>query len=188
MTLYEALHTAIKARQELAQAATPGPWFYNSYGAVFSGPLAQGYDAWAGPLFDAGHTLERSGECVACGDRKDEPYGHGCRHFTEDYDRDPLVAGVPAHHGDTAIRRRQKDAQFIEAEDPTFVLRQCARDLRVLERHVEAWGACVGCGFDSQEERREEWPCPEIRDLADVYAIPLDQEPLATAPAPPVRS
>ena len=176
--LHEKLRTAIEAEKALAEAATPGPWFGNSYSAVFSSPLSKTYDAWSGPLIDAGHTLERKGECPPCGDWKVPPYvpgpgyGHGCRHFGEDYDRDPLVATVPAHHGDTAIRRHAMDAELIAHNDPTRVLRRVARDLKVLERHTPCGGHCVTVPDDDHE-----WwchrcstgvlPCPEILDLAD---------------------
>jgi len=74
-------------------------------------------------------------------------------------------------------RVTEATARFIAAEDPAFVLRQCARDLKVLERHdPDDNQECYGCGFDNQEERAELWPCPEIRDLAAAYAISTEED------------
>jgi hypothetical protein len=68
-------------------------------------------------------------------------------------------------------------ANHIAAESPAFVLRQCARDLKVLERHdPDDNQECYGCGFDNQEERAEVWPCPDIRDLAAAYAISTQED------------
>lgn len=106
--------------RKLADAATDGPWFYNSYSAVFSQPTLPSYDEWFATIPD-GHTVERRGACPPCGQWMDIPclepstYEHGCRYFSEDYRRDPLVAKVPSHHGDTAIEKRAADAEFIAA-------------------------------------------------------------------------
>jgi uncharacterized protein DUF6221 len=56
--------------------------------------------------------------------------------------------------------------------DPARVLREVAAKRRVLERHyADQDGSCVGCGFNSVEERMVEDinDCPELRDLASVY-------------------
>ena len=81
-----------------------------------------------------------------------------------------------AHHrSDRAWGGSDEDRAHIAAEDPIFVLRQCARDLSVLDRHVQDTDkSCIGCGFDSQEERREQWPCPEVLDLAEAYGIVIE--------------
>lgn len=110
---------AIRAR---ADAASDGPWFYNGYSAVFSSPKTRPYDAWFDTIPE-GHTVERYGDCPVCGEWQVYPcgvapspgVGHGCKFFTEDYRRDPLVAKVPSHHGDTAVEKRAADAEFIAA-------------------------------------------------------------------------
>jgi hypothetical protein len=83
---------AIEAR---AAAATPGPWHYNSYSAVY-GSHAD-YDR-----------LEKEWEAAG-----EPPADKGTEWWDRFYDADPDVAHVPAHHGDTAVRRRKKDAEFI---------------------------------------------------------------------------
>lgn len=70
-------------------------------------------------------------------------------------------------------------SSHIALNDPAWVIRECDRDLRVLERHVDTavgsrfpdqeGGYCQGCNANFREEYAEEWPCPEIRDLAAVY-------------------
>ena len=91
----------------LEKAANPAPWFFNGYSAIFSKTMNDGYDEWVEPLVDANHSLDRSA-CAPCD-------GKACQHATEEYHRDPAVAWVPAHHGDTAIGKRIADAQLIEA-------------------------------------------------------------------------
>lgn len=129
---------AIQARLE---AATPGPWFHNGYSWIGSEPLIKTYDAWIDPLVDADHTLDRTGDCRPCGKWRDPatchnwPAGHGCRHHSEDYDRDPVVAHVPSHHGDTAIGRHAADMEFI-AHAPDDIRALLAR-IAELEAEVE---------------------------------------------------
>ncbi|OKI47273.1 hypothetical protein [Micromonospora sp. CB01531] len=98
----------IDAIRKLAAAATEGPWFYNSYSAVLAGPKVQPHEEWLDTTGE--HSLERHGNCEACG-----PDRRGCLLFSEDYKRDPIVAHVPAHHGDTAVGERVADAEFIAA-------------------------------------------------------------------------
>ena len=118
--------TAADQIRALADTGTPGPWYFNGYSNI--GSPDNGYDAWSMERVDDGHTLEGrlgAGRCDACGDWSwaytdatgdtTEYPGHGCRLYTEDYNRDPSVADVPAHHGDTAIGRRAEDAAKIVA-------------------------------------------------------------------------
>jgi hypothetical protein len=122
----ERLQKAADRIRKVADAANPGPWVYNSYSAIFSGPMMRTYDKWWDDTIPEGHTVERYGECPPCGDWKEFPcgiapspgLGHGCRYFTEDYRRDPLIATVPSHHGDTAIEKRAADAEHIELWAP----------------------------------------------------------------------
>jgi hypothetical protein len=120
--------------REVSGNATEGPWWGNGYSAVFS--RDGGHDEWQDVQVDAGHTLEGhpgAVECPTCG-----PWtwdytnpktgevsvynGRGCRLYTEDYKRDPQVAYVPSHHGDTAIGRHAADAAHIALADPGVML------------------------------------------------------------------
>lgn len=125
MTPAELLAATAADMRRVADASSLAPWYYNSYNAVLSGPLTRGYPAWSDPLFDAGHTLERVGECQPCGKWRDPlpggvqwSRGHGCRHSAEDYRRGPWVARVPAAAGDSAQGPRQADAVHIATWDP----------------------------------------------------------------------
>lgn len=106
--------------EKRAEATSPAPWVYNSYNGIFSGPMVQAYEDWSQAVPE-GHTLERRGDCPVCGEWKEPRYapspgwGHGCQLFDEDYRRDPEVAAVPSHHGDTATGKRAADAEFIAA-------------------------------------------------------------------------
>lgn len=132
--------------EQAARAATPGPWFYNSYSAVFAcgdtvNPTL--YDQWAGALLDAS---------------EDSDWERGGKHFDEDYLRDPHVASVPAHHGDTATGRRIADAEFIAQANPDTVLALIAlvKELRDALAEIAMW-----C-----EEGREAvtaWPAQRAR-------------------------
>lgn len=128
-----------------ARAATPGPWGYNSYAAIY-GP-DNGYDDWVNAKDGEGHTLEGqvgAADCPICG-----PWtwdytntttgqvttydGRGCRLYSEDYHRDPYVASVPAHHGDTATGRHAADAAHIALHDPAAELRMVSALKRLLQ-------------------------------------------------------
>lgn len=70
------------------------------------------------------------------------------------------------------------DARFYAANDPSFVIRACERDLRVLERHAlsddmsdRILRQCPRCYRCEQLA-----PCEEIRDLATVWSIPIEEE------------
>lgn len=84
----------LRAWKELEQAATKGPWFYNSYSSIHSKELSQRYGE-----------LAKEGQ----GDRTKEEWRE-LLHANE-----PVVARVPAHHGDTAIGHNAKNAWFIAA-------------------------------------------------------------------------
>lgn len=88
--------------RERLGAATPGPWFWNSYSGVFAGGPEinpRSYDEWWDAQEAAGAT--------------DADFEKGGRLYAEDYRRDPLVAHVPAIAGDTATGRHAADADFI---------------------------------------------------------------------------
>lgn len=91
---------------------------------------------------------------------------------------EPHCGYEPIHGGGLA----EHDATFIAAEDPAFVLRQCERDLKTLERHLPTASTispdyhtfcddtCTGirCQCCSRDA-----PCPDIQDLADAYSVPF---------------
>lgn len=64
-------------------------------------------------------------------------------------------------------------ALHIATNDPATVERHCLADLRRLERHTLVprrafqTAHCGWCDIDT------DWPCPDIRDLAEAYAIDL---------------
>lgn len=129
---------AIRAR---ADTASPGPWGV-AYSAVVSTPLVAGYDAWLGPLLDAGHSLDRV-VCVPCN-------AAVCAYVREMHDRDPVVATVPAACGDTPTRRRGADAVFIAAArtDVEAMLAEVERLRAVVYDMDTAIGfetRCTGC-------------------------------------------
>lgn len=120
----EELTAAADKLEAIIAEASPGPWGYNSYSWVGSAPKMLAYEHWE---YGEGHTLERAGKCEPCGDWRDPidclpnwtwPRGHGCKLFDVDYDMDPEVISVRSHHGDTAIRSRKADAEYIEAMNP----------------------------------------------------------------------
>lgn len=179
----------IRGRLALAQAATPGPWEDNTYSTII-GPGGQRHHDWSEPLFAADHTLERYGGCEPCGDwkpgwlRGSSPgLGHGCRHFDEDYELDPLVAGVPSHHGDTATGRHAADMRHIAANHPAQVIADCEAALRMVERHApdplnpDICGYCCEPIPDEHgvdEACNVDWPCDDLLDLAAPYTTDPD--------------
>lgn len=82
--------------------------------------------------------------------------------------------------------RWQSEGRFIAANSPAFVIRQCERDLKVLERHAPSSAErfdpddpvrCSGCTHQPAAQPQpcwNDWPCDEVRDLADAYQIDLD--------------
>jgi hypothetical protein len=133
VTPAEVLAAAADKLDALLVETSPGPWFCNGYSYVGSAPKGAAYDAW-----DPGgdHSLERTGLCGSCGDWREAaachnwPRGHGCRYFDQDYDMDPEVVSVRSHHGDTAVRSRLADAEYIAAMNP-LVGKALAKLLRV---------------------------------------------------------
>lgn len=132
MSLHARIHAAVTARQERAQAATPGPW---------SPPEPD----------DDGHWVMNG------------------RQGTAEY-----AVGLTVPYNP----RAEADAAFIAAENPAFVLAQCAEDLDVLARHAHTvvWGGNepVGarCGFCGTVVDA----CFEIRSLARRYAISTEED------------
>lgn len=105
-------------------AATEGPWFWNSYSAVYTGGMQaqwkqfdQAWDAAGEPDFTD-----------ANGQRNDWHRRH--------YEAEPRVCGVPAEYGDTATGRHADDARFIAAAR-TDLPALCA-EVRRLREFIES--------------------------------------------------
>ncbi len=100
---------AIRARADAAEA---GPWFYNSYSAIFSHPLSAEYMR---------KELELDEKLKA----------EGRESVDEDFDDFPesIVASVRVQGGDTATRQGARDADFIAhaREDIPALLGEVAR-------------------------------------------------------------
>jgi hypothetical protein len=145
----------IRARLD---AATPGPWGWNSYNGVYSGPLIQ-----ADARLEAEH--EAAG---APWDEDGEPSGEWRSRFA---DVAPRVCSVPPSYGDTATGRHAADAQFIAhaRADIPWLLEQLAAQtarLTALERacyqevpeggpHTFSGFGCLLCGWDCSPEFTE---------------------------------
>lgn len=89
MTPAEEMRAASAKLRKYAGAASEGPWLYDSYSCILSGPRMRAMDE-----LDPADTIE------------------------DYYETAPTVARVPAHHGDTAIGRRVADAEYIEMMHP----------------------------------------------------------------------
>ena len=74
--------------------------------------------------------------------------------------------------------RMWNNLSHIEANDPYFVLKSCARDRKVLERHTlevlpSGVEICFWCSEDGYYPVVIRYPCPEIKDLAELYEVAL---------------
>lgn len=73
----------------------------------------------------------------------------------------------------------EEDLEHIVRHSPSAVLRRCAADRRVVERHTEFHAAVLPAapGAEPQTERwctqcrSSRWPCPELVDRAEAYGI-----------------
>lgn len=67
----------------------------------------------------------------------------------------------------------ERQAAHIVANDPATVIRHCARDLAVLERHAPSLSGdeCNACRPDACDGGWVAWPCSEISLLATAYGI-----------------
>ena len=124
----EKLREAARVLRERALSSSQGPWFWNSYSAVHSAGEPNS-DDWEEEKLEEGHSLDKWGACAACGawtwDYTNPKTGEvttydgkGCELWGEAYDRDTMVAYVPAKYGDTARGRHANDAQWIETMHP----------------------------------------------------------------------
>lgn len=109
------------------------------------------------------------------------------RYRALNFRHDAIVSGLGgnvltfAHHYEPVVAV----VDFIEANDPGVVIRQCARDLKVLERHRRMTWATFEYLPESLEALRhkpfcsvcrvDEWPCADLRDLAEAYGLSLGE-------------
>ena len=76
-------------------------------------------------------------------------------------------------------------AQHIARHDPASVLRGCAADRKVLERHATKIQRCGGHSdsphqadcFDCAYCDTRYWPCPDLKDLAERYGLEIQDTP-----------
>lgn len=119
-----------------------------------------------------------------------------------DADQDAVLAADGIEVADVfALSNRQLHAtgEFIAANDPEAVLRRCAADRKILDRHIHdpesaTWSSspypCRGCGFegDCDDPVTEHInDCPELLDLAHAHGITDDELAQLDRPARPRR-
>lgn len=98
----EELQRDLVADLAICNAATAGPWFFNSYSAVFSSAMRQEFRLFVDRWLEAGTPPFRN--------------EFGLTEWGEEHYRlDNHVCDVPRHHGDTAEGSRVDDARFIAA-------------------------------------------------------------------------
>ena len=80
------------------------------------------------------------------------------------------------------VYARDSAWEVLEAENPATVLRHVDRDLKVLERHkevvAEGWGhGALVCEliWMASDGWPIDWPCDDIRDLAEAYGIEIEE-------------
>lgn len=137
---------------------------------------------------------------AACDAARGDTDGDAGEWFTDDRDADSagVTSGAPQRylgdppgpaHGVVVYSEgfpHVQQAQHIARHDPNRVLRQVARDRRVLARHqpyeldasiiplgpggIGSRGPfCIGCGHRGNGVGPLPWPCVEIRELIEVY-------------------
>lgn len=79
------------------------------------------------------------------------------------------------NHGPQIGSTRFNVGPYVEAHDPADALRRYAHYRRILERHH----AAIALGGDQEQcwwcaPRTVEWPCTEIRDLAEALGVSVD--------------
>jgi hypothetical protein len=147
MSLHERLEAAIRERLAVAQAATPGPWRVGDWNATYGTAEEEISVIEHAPTLGAFPAVRQRG--------------------------DELTLVLQLQDG--FVDEVQPNLIFITANDPARIIRDCERDLRLLERHVQSPAftekpvcrACRRPGYMMAQL----WPCPEITDMADAYAI-----------------
>lgn len=114
-----------------AEKATEGPWFYNSYSAIFSGPMVPIDDEWEGDFDDP--------------EQKRDYY----------LNADAGIANVPAAYGDTAIGRHQADAEYIAAANPHAIKEILSHYLELLENETDEELALMANGSNNADKKYE---------------------------------
>jgi len=148
-TLHDRIRAAVEERKRVAEAATPGPWYWDQEGE------------WG----DRGPRLSSSGKQ----ERYESPLGSGQWH-----EYDPSVVSGFGYDA-WGLNVDDADAAHIALNDPARIIRDCERDLRVLERHKpspdpEDDGVCEWCM--DYHDQYPTYPCDEIRELRDEYGAP----------------
>lgn len=96
----------------------------------------------------------------------------------------PSIIGIV--EGDPPFVAPDQISEHIAMNDPQHVIRACRADLERLERHVEGlMGDCELCAEWADDEDRDgnrysypnpvRWPCPEVRAIAAVYGVEVDE-------------
>ncbi len=97
----------IEAIRKRVEAATTGPWSYNSYSRVDADAMAAN---WDNPSLDY---PDDPRPCTVTGIAFDEADNTWLAQHHAAYEADAMVCGVPAEYGDTATGRHAADAEFI---------------------------------------------------------------------------
>lgn len=95
----EAFEEKIAKIKRLIPLATPGPYFYNGYSAIYSEPLSKEYARIEATIATPWDPTDPAWETLP----------------------DPAVAYVPVQAGDTATKQGAIDAQYLELVSPDFV-------------------------------------------------------------------
>jgi hypothetical protein len=85
----------------------------------------------------------------------------------QDLGDDEDTGDLDSPPGPTAILDGRAAAAHIALHDPSSVLRRCAADRRVFERHGKPDTWCAFCD--------NPWPCEDFRDLADRYGLEVTE-------------
>ncbi len=162
---FAAYLAAVEAR---AEAATPGPWFWDSYSRVFTAALL-GWGDDDPDWYEMRHGSERCphpGPGVTLANTVDLVkrkmlHDYWMCYFLAAiaYQRDPQIASVPALSGDTAAYRRKDDAVFIAAARTDLprlarALRQTIEALEVIAEEDELVRASEGAFALQAYQRR----------------------------------
>lgn len=117
-----------RALYDLWAETTPGPWVYNSYSDIHTSnqDMIDAFAALMNEYRDAGYPTLKSGANPEWRRRLNEV--------------DVCIAGVPAHHGDTAVGRHAADAEFTaEAANAMPGLLARLADARIINARTERY-------------------------------------------------
>lgn len=138
--------SALRAK---AEKATRGPWFSNGYSSISAANKVEPYEQWL--------ESEDGKRFLAQAEHQRGPL------HDKEYELDPNVAYVPAHHGDTATGQHADDREYIAACSPE-------RILALLDR-VAAAEAVVKAAVEFSDADAE-WDAIHDEDVAKTEAAP----------------